>query len=138
MATCLPPPNGKSWAVTPIPPLVIRGNDDLQITKKLILFHTTACFSGKFAPHTLPRNSLVASTYQSVNMLADALAYLKKQVQPDQQQRAELFSREGGLLARWQTCEMARSAKIPFRCPQRLVVRGQRWQMHICCKEGVR
>ena len=62
---------------------------------------------------------------------------MQKQMQSDQHQRAELFAREPGLLTRKQTTEVARCARTPLRCPQRLVIRGQRWQMHACCKEGV-
>ena len=45
------------------------------------------------------------------------------QLQSDQHQRAELFAREPGLLTRRQTSEVARSARNPLRCPQRLVIR---------------
>ena len=89
----------------------------------------------------------MASRAQSVNVVtkhvhrltafAHALVHMKGHMQSDQHQRAELFARESGLLTRRRTSEVARSARTPLRCHQRLVIRGQRWQMHACCREGV-
>ena len=130
--------------------LVSPWNNDVQVAEQLILLHTSACFP-THASHTNFRGgpsrfqeadpsasgSVMATHVQTCSASAESVIHVEGQVQTDEKQRAELFSRESCLRAGGKADEVPRSAWPPLWCPQSLVVRGHWWQNHACCKESV-